>query len=205
MATITAYSLSTFDNNNLSIAVTGNCKRKIKSKIDSDEGEQSTPIQPKLVKDKCKDQIIGRLMTVVVGLEHMKKIGANSADRTYLWLLDKEVVALVNQTTPLSLIEHLKTMNIDEQIAEALVANIHSLKIELGTRIGYQDMKDKRNRFVDAANQMLAQQSAPKIPEWQDALHKAKKKAEIAQMRSQLEQMESINEEIENAIPNEEK
>lgn len=192
MATITAYALSSNEGANYQIAVAGAVKRRIKSKLDEEWGETSSPFSPKLYKGKEEDQLKVRFATCIAGLEHMTKIGATAADRTFLWLVDSEVVELLNKNSPMTLIDTLKTRNMDHETATEIATRIYTLKTELGCRIGFQQTKDKRNRYIDTANQMLANQSAPKIPEWETALAKARRKQEIAVMQQQLQELESM-------------
>lgn len=191
MATATIYALSTFDKNNLSIAITGNIKIKVKSQLDDDVGESNKMIEPKLVNVKTDNKIVGRLVTIIAGLEHLRKMKVSTADRSYIWTIDRDTVDLINKNTPSSLIESLKGMDVDEELATQLVGQLYGFKIELGTRIGYQD-KTKPNRYVDQATKMLAERSAPKIPEWSEALQKAKKQAQMDTIKNEITMMDTI-------------
>lgn len=189
MATATIYPLCSFDKDNYSIAITGNIKIKVKSQLDDDVGESQNIIQPKLIKAKTHNKVIGRLMTIIAGLEHLKKLKVSSADRSYIWTVDREIVELINRNSPLSMISTLAGMEIDEEDATQLVGHLYGYKNELGTRIGFQD-ETKTNRYIDTAKKMLAEQSAPKIPEWSVALEKAKRKAQMETLKHDLEIME---------------
>jgi hypothetical protein len=197
MATCTIYPLCSFDKDNYSIAITGNIKIKVRSQLDNDVGESQKIITPKLVKGKTDNKVLGRLLTIITGLEYMKRLKVSSADRSYLWTIDRETVDLINKNSPLTMIETLKGMDIPEETATQLSGKLYGMKMELGTRIGYQD-KTKTNRFIDMAQKMLAEQSAPAIPDWSEALEKAKRKAQMETIKTELNAMEEMNNESSN-------
>lgn len=191
MATATIYALSTFDKDKLSIAITGTIKVKVKSQLDDDVGESNRLITPKLVNLRTDNKVIGRLLTIIAGLEHLKKLKVSTADRSYIWTIDRDTVDLINKNTASSLIESLKGMDVEEDLATTIVGQLYGFKIELGTRIGYQD-KTKPNRYVDQATKMLAENGAPKIPEWSEALEKARRQAQMDTIKNEITIMDTI-------------
>jgi hypothetical protein len=191
MASIVIYPQISVDNENYSIALTGNIKLAVKSKLDNAVGETQKPIQPKLIKGKSTNKVLSRLVCILSGLDHIKQIGGTAADRTYLYSIDKEVVDLINKHTPTSMIEYLQTCELEEAIAIELSGKIYSIKQELGTRIGFQDSKIN-NKFIDIGKTMLAQQSAPKIPDWQTALQKAQEEANKHQIQNNIKELDML-------------
>tara|TARA_R100001443_G_scaffold20616_3_gene32680 strand:- start:1762 stop:2373 length:612 start_codon:yes stop_codon:yes gene_type:complete len=192
MATATIYTLCTFDKNDYSVAITGNIKIKTKSQLDDDVGVSQRIITPKLVTGKTDNKVVGRLLTIITGFEYLKKLTVSSADRSYIWSIDKDLVELINKNSPLTLIETLKGMDIPEEMATHLAGKLYGYKMELGTRVAYHDKTKSTNRFVDMAQKMLAEQSAPAIPDWSEALEKAKRKAQMESMKNELSAMEQI-------------
>jgi len=195
MATATIYTLCSFDNEDYSVAITGNIKIRTKSELDDDVGVSQRIVTPKLVKGKTDNKVVGRLVTIITGFEYLKKLKVSSADRSYIWTIDRELAELINKNSPLTLIETLKGMEIPEDMATQLAGKIYGYKMELGTRVGYHDKTRNSNRFIDMAQKMLAEQSAPKIPDWSEALQKARQKAQMESLKDELNVMEQINEE----------
>lgn len=184
MAICTIYGLSTLEKGTLEVAVTGNVKKKVKSKLDDDWGEEMHPMTPKLHKSNTTDKLDARLECVLVTLQHLQKIGCTSADRNFAWFIDKDVVELLNKHTPVEIIN-----KVGNDAIASVVKKIFDLKMSMGTRIGFQD-PTKRNRFIDQAKGMLAMAQAPAIPEWEHALSTARRKTQLAQVRNELEAMD---------------
>ena len=189
MATLTIYSLSSQeDDKNYTVAITGNVKKQVISKIDGAVGEESSPVSPIKKTIKTEDKVKARFETVLLGLQHMVKLQATAGDRCFYWGIDKDVIELINTNSPLSLINKMKSMGVDENEAPAIVQKIYDIKIKLGVRLGFQD-PTKRNRFVDTAKQMLAMESAPDVPEFEEAMSRARAQANKSVQKQELEQL----------------
>lgn len=174
MATLTCYSIATQeDEKNYNVAITGQIKKQVISKIDGAVGEEMTPFSPVKKTIKTEDKVKARFETVLLGLQHMIKLQATAGDRCYYWGLDKDVIELINTNTPNSLIAQMKKMGVDENEAPAIVQKIYDIKTKLGVRLGFQD-PNKRNRFVDTAKSMLSNESAPKVPSFEQAMANAR-------------------------------
>ena len=193
MASLVSYAVASFESGALKIVSTGQVKKQVKSEIDDQVGEQQIAITEKLEKfPKITDKLEARIQTVICGLKRLEESKCNSGDRSFLFLIDEPVVKLVNENSPLQLINELLKADYPKDKAPAMVKELYNLKYKLGTRIGTQ-AREKNNRFIAKCKSLLAGELGPKTMPWEKALSKAKdgaKKMRMSQVRNELEQLE---------------
>lgn len=197
MANLVSYAVASFESGSLKIVTNGQVKKQVKSEIDDQIGEQQIAIPEKLEKfPKITDKLEARIQTVICGLKRLEEQKCNSGDRSFLFLIDEPVVKLINENSPLQLINELLKADYPKDRAPAMVKELFDLKIRLGTRIATQ-AKDKNNRFLAKCNSMLAGELGPRTMPWEKAFAKAKqtnedtaKKVKMTQIRNELEEIE---------------
>ncbi len=167
MATVTLYVSSRKDETKLTCALTGQIKKKIKSKLDDSMGEELVPVKAKTFTARG-EKVHQQLSSIATALKHFDTIGCSKADRLFLWSTgEKDVVDVINSNS----CEELQSQ-IQEQDTKDVIHHLYALKNGLSVRIGWQD-KNKKNRFVDEAMQLIGEKQS-KLPTWENALQKAR-------------------------------
>lgn len=143
MAVITNYVHCTEADGKRKYAITGQIKKRRYSKLDDVMTMVGEPMRPQQAEyDAAEDKFSTHIKAFLYCMKTAKHIGANEADRFYIWSTDKSVVDAISDKT-------ITTPN------EQHLDLFWELKNELGVRFGYQST-DKPNRFVKYAVELCA-------------------------------------------------
>jgi hypothetical protein len=145
MAIITNYvHQHTIDDKIRKFAITGQIKKKVQSKLDRTEGVVAEPIKPQTAEYGTEqDYFESYVKAFLYCMKTMKHLGANQADRVFIWATDKDVINAINNRL-------LQIPN------EKYLDEFWNLKEELSVRFGWQDQR-KPNRFVAFAMELTGE------------------------------------------------
>ena len=141
MAILTNYVHCHKTDDQYKFAITGQIKKKVQSKLDRTEGVHAEAMKPQQASyDSRHDYFESYVKAFLYCMKTMKAMGANTADRVFVWSTDKDVINAINN-------------NIINIPNEKYLDEFWELKSELSVRFGWQDQR-KPNRFVKFAMEL---------------------------------------------------